>query len=817
MSQNSDDEVQFPGPPEGTTEQDKRRSEERRQARLFEQPADLDEDTPEKLGRTSVEDRDAAGLQGEAVAGDGDEITPGDDDDGAETVTEVEAYFGRGTTIRDIHSQARQQNAELQAARAENALGLRVLLEAQAATERVKAELVAANAENAELLAAKLDGASTGMDERLAESKRALEGTASALPEGSALEIRDSLGPDLLSAENLRVVEGLEGQPGLPGPKAKLRAGILKAMAGAGITGEKPQFFPAKPVPIGGLGKVRASLTAECAKIVTSKAQLHSDDGEAYLVRMLGKALQNAGMAHLEAAFRAGTTIDEVMDAYNVARDEAEEARKGNQYTDALDCLRQICVQDQELLCDCAAAVGGKMSKTVEAHSRKTAGGSVRTAVDHGQSGWILLLVVVKELVVDQPTHMALELRRILGMMPSLKGRFYGNFHWYVRDVVKELVAFEGKHGLISAELILHSLLLPHMIEGKEPSLVSWRNDLQYHKQLGNVVYSSYSEMKPKIPELVQAITSHQQVTAPGVWEGAPMEKKAYLDSIGAKGGTELVLFASTDGVPTCTKCGKRHAGPGCLETDNLKRVLDEMPAYVRRLKEIEAGLVKANKKTAPAEKGQEIDALVGRFSQTMSGVETVIRNQRKGKSNAKPAARVYTSQDTSAVPPSNEVVLAVETQSKAYLAEFRTRLAADGYDPETCYGWICYPDGCQREACRFKHEKALQGRYSAEAKGTADKRVTRSAAAKGAAPKGGGSKQGETAKKRDVPIPGTKCEKEGCNKLQRKRMLANGQEKVLGFCCDAHFLESVKGTERVGIAMVASEAESSYDSRGHR
>ena len=522
-------------------------------------------------------------------------------------------------------------------------------------------------------------------------------------------------------------------------------------------TGEKPQFFPAKPVPAGGLGKVRSTITAECAKIVTSKAQLHSDGGEAYLVRMLAQALRNAGIAHLEAAFGAGTTMEEAIDAYNAAKDEAVEARKGNQYTDALDCLRQICVQDQELLFDCATAIGGKLSKTVEAHSRKTAGGGVRTAADHAQSGWMLLLIARKELVVDQPTHMALELRRILGMMPSLKGRFKANFHWYVRDVVKELVAFEDKHGLISAELILHSLLLPHMIEGKEPSLVSWRNDLQYHKQLGKVVYSSYSDLKPRIPELVQAITAHQQVTAPEVWEGAPMERKAYLDSIGVKGGTELVLFASTDSVPTCTKCGKRHAGPGCLETDNLKRVLDEMPAYVRRLKEIEVGLVKANKKTAPAEKGQEIDSLVSRFSQTLSGVETAIRNQKKGKGMAKPAAKVYTTQDVSAASPSNEVVLAAEAKSKAYLAEFRTRLAADGYDPETCYGWICYPDGCQREACKFKHEKALQGRYSVEGKGAADKRVTRSAAAKGTAAKGGGSKQPETAKKRDVPIPGTK------------------------------------------------------------
>ena len=46
--------------------------------RLFEQPADLEEDTPQKPGRASVEDMDAAGPQGEAAGGDRDGITAAD-------------------------------------------------------------------------------------------------------------------------------------------------------------------------------------------------------------------------------------------------------------------------------------------------------------------------------------------------------------------------------------------------------------------------------------------------------------------------------------------------------------------------------------------------------------------------------------------------------------------------------------------------------------------------------------------------------------------------------------------------------------------
>ena len=45
-------------------------------------------------------------------------------------------------------------------------------------------------------------------------------------------------------------------------------------------------------------------------------------------------------------------------------------------------------------------------------------------------------MLTVKDLVVDKPTHMALGLRQILGMLPSLKGRLRGNFHWYVKYTV---------------------------------------------------------------------------------------------------------------------------------------------------------------------------------------------------------------------------------------------------------------------------------------------------------------------------------------------------------------------------------------------
>ena len=58
-------------------------------------------------------------------------------------------------------------------------------------------------------------------------------------------------------------------------------------------------------------------------------------------------------------------------------------------------------------------------------------------------------------------------------------------------------------------ELLVHALLLPHMIEGTEPvARDCWRKDLQYHKgSLGEMIYSSYLELKPNIPKLVKELT----------------------------------------------------------------------------------------------------------------------------------------------------------------------------------------------------------------------------------------------------------------------------------------------------------------------
>ena len=665
--------------------------------------------------------------------------------------TNIETFFGPGWTAESVHAQVLQLVEGLRVAENTSKYHLQTMLEAEAKAEAAAAELVASEADKAELLA-RLEVGPPSAAEELASSRRKLLSMTTALPEEGMKQIRESLGPNVLTAVQHHVMEQLVIQPGQKGPREKLRLGLIEVLT-AGGEGRAKEFFPAKVMTESTAARAKSTILAQCGGVIKSLQQLHSNGGEKYIVKTIAEVMRKASVPHLETVFRSGSTILEVMRAYNAAKAEEAEERGRNQYTDALVCLRNIASLDQDLLCDVAVALAGKLSKTVVAHSRRTAGGDDHTTADLAERGWVLLMLLVKELVVDQPTHMVEGLRRILDMQTSLKGRFHTNFSWYVTAVIHEVVAFEEKNGVISSELLVHALLLPHMIEGTDQSLELWRKDLQYHKKLGEMIYSSYLELKPNIPKLVKELTEFQATASPEVFKGAPVPLMEYLAAV--KGhATERVHFATRDDAPTCVSCGHRHYGANCLKETNVKRALEEIGPCIQVLKMAGKDLARANKATGSADQKRGIEALATRIDGSVARLEKAAGGGGKPRGPIGQRAKVLVVE---------EKVLAVETKKPPmYIGTFKDRLADRKLDPKTCFGHAVYGK-CTRDGCAFVHDRATKGIFPVGGRpsgGGADGVKTR-AATKAAVGKTGAAPKQTTTR----TVPGSKCAATGCDK----------------------------------------------------
>ena len=103
---------------------------------------------------------------------------------------------------------------------------------------------MASEADKAELLA-RLEVGPSSAAEELASSRRKLLSMTTALPEEGMKQIRESLGPNVLTAVQHHVMEQLVIQPGQKGPREKLRLGLIEVLT-AGGEGRAKEFFPAK-------------------------------------------------------------------------------------------------------------------------------------------------------------------------------------------------------------------------------------------------------------------------------------------------------------------------------------------------------------------------------------------------------------------------------------------------------------------------------------------------------------------------------------------------------------------------------------------
>jgi hypothetical protein len=408
--------------------------------------------------------------------------------------------------------------------------------------------------------------------------------------------------------------------------------------------------------------------------------------------------------------------------------------------------------------------------------------------------------------VVDQPTHMALELRRILGHLSSLKLRFRGNIHWYVEQAAKDLVCFEEKYGLLTAERVLHALILPHLIEGKEPSLESWRKDLHLKGKLGEMVYGTYREIAPEIPRLVREVTRHQQTVAQAVWHGAPMPLKEYRAMSGMKEGSESVNFATQDSAPTCAGCGHRHHGPRCLKETNAKRALDEIGPLFQALKTLGADLTRANKITNSGDQKRAIDALIARFDGSVVKIERAAGGGRNTRGPIGERAKVLVVE---------EQVLAVEPKKPPmHIGTFKDRLAEKKFDPRTCYGHAVY-GSCTRDGCAFVHDRAMKGILPVGGKpsgGGADGGVKTRSATRAVGKTGAAPKQPTTR-----TVPGSKCAAPGGDKPRRVTEMPDGSTRNLS-CCSEECFNEVKNkrrTESVSMAVEAGARAESPESEG--